>query len=190
MLTFARLLTVFVLALGVSAGCASRKPLASVPPATEELPNVPMHERTIAPSVGVEGGAPPPTVVLTVPPKAPQPTPEEKAKLGPEPHKFNFLEFYQPTPAEQRVSPDLGGATTARHGVGGPAVSTTTYQPLWFVYSGMGGPATGTYPIPVVIWGIYAPREPGGAVGPASPVDVGTGPPSHISKRAPRTQEK
>ncbi len=185
-----RLLTLLAVALALNAGCASRKPLTSVTPATEELPNLPPHERTIAASVGVEGGTPPPAVVLTVPPKAPEATPEEKAKLGPEEHKFNFLEFYQPAPPEQRVSPDLGGPATAQHGTGGPAVGTTGYQPMWFVYGGMGGPATGTYPKPVVLWGIYAPREPAGAVGPASQVDVGTGPASHIASHKPHVEEK
>jgi hypothetical protein len=159
-----------------SAGACAPSSTSSIAPTVQELPRLEQRSDVLPVSVGVEGQAEQQGVVLVAPMKEPELTPEERKVLGEQEPTFNWLEFYQPVGAVQRISPDYGGASASIHGMGGAAVWLTGFRP------GAGaGPDWGGV-VPGVTGGTVQRYSRGGAVrqassaGPASQVNVGETP--------------
>jgi len=102
-------------------GCAQRT-VVGVTPSTDELPRIEQVERTLPAKIGVVQPFEERRVVLVPDYEAPALTPEERLALGEEPAGPDWLEFYEPKPAVQRVWPGRGGAAVGTHGLAGALV--------------------------------------------------------------------
>jgi hypothetical protein len=111
------------------AGCA-RQDVTAIKPTEDELPNIPERGRVLPVSVKVEGQEQPLLVTLVPKFEEPELTAEERAAMGEQPQTIDWLEFYRPQPAVQRIAADLGGVSAGVSGMGGPELGFDHYDPV------------------------------------------------------------
>ncbi len=100
-------------------GCAADARRTTAAPSEDELLKLEPPPNAIPAHVGVEGTDNEERRLVLVPSyEVPELTEEEREAVGIEPELVNFLEFYEPAPAETRTWP----------GQGGPAVTTSPEQ--------------------------------------------------------------
>jgi hypothetical protein len=118
-----------------TAGCASEKQeQVSAAPTLDELPNLSREDRVLPIKIGIDDryATRAPRIVPEFKPV--EPTPEERAILGPEPEpEIDFLALYQPPPSPQRGIDPLSrsGGTIGVGGKGGP---DTALEPVRNIY--------------------------------------------------------
>ncbi|MGE0482108.1 MAG: hypothetical protein AB7Q17_16730 [Phycisphaerae bacterium] len=183
-----------VLLLAGLVGCGPRQegptPAPLLTPIHHELASLTIAEPTIGADVAVAGApavAPGEFVGSMQPPEL---TADERAKLGPEPKKIDFLALYE----RERGGPDgvlplVGGVTTASHGTGAAVVSRGAPPTQLF---GLGP----SHEHPQSAFGYPSRRvanhgpgsSPVGASGPAGDITIGIAPPTKLSSHKPRVR--
>jgi len=164
----------FLVSATLVAGCA-RPRAALVTPSPEELPRFEHREPTLPASVTAEGAAERSAAVLVPSFQEPELTAAERAALGEEKERINWLEFYHPLPKLFRITPDTGGVSTTLAGRGGAAVGFDTRRPVSTSGPDSGGAHTGALTEGTTRFQSGGRAQPASASGPRDAVRVGEG---------------
>jgi hypothetical protein len=174
------LVAVLVCVAGLLPGCAQRNQAITAQPTAEELPVSEQHTSTSAMVVGVEHRPVESTARLVPDFKSPEPTAEEKAALGEEPPRHNFLPYNVFRTFGTHVGTWFGGLSTATSGLRGAAVAVDPAPRNMVGVQGAGGATTAVDPAGSATGRVQPERTSVAKTGPEGGVRVGTDP---VAKR-------
>ena len=178
----------FGTACSLVVGCAQRDQAVSIPPTSDELPQIKSIQRHLPAIVIAENPRNDSRVRLVPSFKQPELTPEERAALGQEPLDFEFL-LYEPfRPPGSLVGLWFGGVQTAIHGYGGASALYGLDTSVSRAAS-QGGVRTDVDLFDSRISGMFPRTDRVSTAGPRSEIVVETDSiASRIAKRRPRIE--
>ena len=139
------------------AGCAHQKPLVTVKPTQEELPNIPeLQSSATQVSSRVEGQWQETRLTLVPEYKEPELTPEERAAVGEDAPPYQPLLYpWAAAPRDSLTQPAVGGIEVYVSGRGTGEVYRDYAKTLSFAGPDWGGPAVWTDPFTVRPGAVY-----------------------------------